>query len=128
MLDNGHGDCGQVSLLFISLCRSLGIPARWESGWMLHPGEINLHDWAEAYLEGVMDSIDQSFGIQKGPLPLFYSRGIDAYRWVVNTGISGPLYPAKTYPRSETVDFKEAKWNGAAVTCTLTDGATSYQS
>ncbi|HHV40210.1 MAG TPA: transglutaminase domain-containing protein, partial [Bacteroidales bacterium] len=81
VLDHKHGDCGQVSLLFISMCRSLGIPARWESGWMLHPGEINLHDWAEAYLEGVgWIPIDQSFGIQNGPLPLFYSRGMDAYR------------------------------------------------
>lgn len=115
VLDHKHGDCGQVSLLFISMCRSLGIPARWESGWMLHPGEINLHDWAEAYLEGVgWIPIDQSFGIQNGPLPLFYSRGMDAYRWVVNTGISGPLYPAKTYPRSETVDFQrgEVEWRG----------------
>lgn len=115
VLDNGHGDCGQLSLLFISMCRSLGIPARWESGWMLHPGDINLHDWAEAYLEGIgWIPIDQSFGIQNGPVPLFYTRGMDSYRMVVNTGISGALYPAKTYPRSETVDFQrgEVEWRG----------------
>ena len=27
VVDNGHGDCGQVSLLFITLCRISGIPA-----------------------------------------------------------------------------------------------------
>ena len=53
VVDEGHGDCGQVSLLYISLMRSLGVPARWESGWMLHPGEVNLHDWTEVYFEGV---------------------------------------------------------------------------
>ena len=97
------------------MCRSLGIPARWESGWMLHPGDINLHDWAEAYLEGIgWIPIDQSFGIQNGPVPLFYTRGMDSYRMVVNTGISGALYPAKTYPRSETDDFQrgEVEWRG----------------
>ena len=33
VLENGHGDCGQVSLLCITFLRSLGIPARWESGY-----------------------------------------------------------------------------------------------
>jgi transglutaminase-like putative cysteine protease len=115
VLDNGHGDCGQVSLLFISMCRSLGIPARWESGWMLHPGEVNLHDWAEAYLEGVgWIPVDQSFGLQPEPLPLFYAGGLDSYRMVVNSGIGGAFFPAKTYPRSETVDFQrgEVEWRG----------------
>ena len=115
VLDNGHGDCGQVSLLFISMCRSLGIPARWESGWMLHPGAVNLHDWAEAYLEGVgWIPVDQSFGLQPEPIPLFYAGGMDSYRMAVNTGIGGDFFPAKTYPRSETVDFQrgEVEWRG----------------
>ncbi|MDE6043747.1 MAG: transglutaminase domain-containing protein, partial [Muribaculaceae bacterium] len=52
VIAEGHGDCGQVSLLYISLMRTLGVPARWESGWMMHPGELNYHDWAEVYFEG----------------------------------------------------------------------------
>jgi transglutaminase-like putative cysteine protease len=115
VLENGHGDCGQVSLLFISMCRSLGIPARWESGWMLHPGEVNLHDWAEAYMEGIgWIPVDQSFGLQEEPVRLFYSRGMDAYRMAVNTGIGGAFFPAKIHPRSETVDFQrgEVEWRG----------------
>ena len=115
VLENGHGDCGQVSLLFISMCRSLGIPARWESGWMLHPGAVNLHDWAEAYLEGIgWIPVDQSFGLQPEPVELFYSRGIDAYRMAVNTDIGGTFFPAKIHFRSETVDFQrgEVEWRG----------------
>ena len=32
VLTNRHGDCGQVTLLFITMCRYKGIPARWQSG------------------------------------------------------------------------------------------------
>lgn len=123
VLDNRHGDCGQVSLLFISLCRATGIPARWQSGWMLHPGAVNLHDWAEAYLEGIgWVPVDQSFGIQKGPetapwdepLRYFFTHGMDAYRLVANADYSAAFFPAKIYPRSETVDFQrgEVEWRG----------------
>ena len=34
----GYGDCGQEALLFISLCRLNGVPARWQSGWNTFPG------------------------------------------------------------------------------------------
>ena len=47
VLENKHGDCGQVGLLLVTLCRAAGIPARWQSGWMLHPGAVNMHDWSE---------------------------------------------------------------------------------
>lgn len=109
VVDQGHGDCGQVALLYISLMRTLGVPARWESGWMLHPGELNYHDWAEVFFEGVgWVPVDVSFGrytssddpaIQK-----FYSTGIDSYRFATNTDVSRPFYPGKKYVRSETVD------------------------
>lgn len=107
----GHGDCGQVALLYISLMRSLGIPARWESGWMLHPGEKNLHDWAEVYFEGVgWVPVDVSFGryINSGneAIEKFYSTGMDAHRLASNKGVCGKLYPPKRYVRSETVDFQ----------------------
>ena len=101
----------QVSLLYISLMRTLGVPARWESGWMLHPGETNLHDWTEVYFEGIgWVPVDTSFGRYKGAedpeIVNFYSHGIDAHRFASNTGVCGPLYPAKKFVRSETVDFQ----------------------
>lgn len=107
----GHGDCGQVALLYISLMRSLGVPARWESGWMLHPGEVNLHDWAEVYFEGTgWLPVDVSFGRYTGAsdpeITGFYSHGIDSHRWVANSGVCGEFYPRKEFVRSETVDFQ----------------------
>ncbi|MDP3397771.1 MAG: transglutaminase domain-containing protein [Bacteroidales bacterium] len=120
VLANRHGDCGQVSLLFITMARCAGIPAKWQSGWMMHPGNKNLHDWAEAYFEGIgWVPVDQSFGRvkeSKGDNDSFYffTKGLDAYRLIVNNDISQPLFPAKIHPRSETVDFQrgEVEWRG----------------
>jgi hypothetical protein len=43
-LRHGHGDCGIETMAFMTLCRSHGIPAHWESGWVTRPEE-NMHDW-----------------------------------------------------------------------------------
>ncbi|MDR1762336.1 MAG: transglutaminase domain-containing protein [Dysgonamonadaceae bacterium] len=119
VIDNGHGDCGQVTLLFITLARYNGIPARWQSGFMTHPHAVNLHDWGEYYVEGLgWIPIDQSFGVKNFPSDsdamYFYSNGIDSYRMVVNNDYSMPLYPEKIYPRSDNVDFQrgELEWRG----------------
>lgn len=111
VLDEQHGDCGQVALLYISMMRSLGVPAKWESGWMLHPWSKNLHDWAEVYFEGIgWIPIDVSFGRYVNSKNKnernFFSTGMDCYRFATNTGICSPLYPEKRYIRSETVDFQ----------------------
>ena len=34
------GDCGVFALLFITLCRIAGIPARWQSGLAVRPGRV----------------------------------------------------------------------------------------
>ncbi|MDD4514457.1 transglutaminase-like domain-containing protein [Massilibacteroides sp.] len=122
VLDSKHGDCGQVTLLFITLARYNGIPARWQSGFMMHPGELNLHDWGEYYIEGIgWIPIDQSFGLSRfsddDRVFNFYSNGMDAYRWIVNNDYSRPLFPEKIYPRSETVDFQrgELEWRGGNI-------------
>jgi len=118
VLRNNHGDCGMVGLLYVTLCRYNGIPAKWQSGFMLHPCEINLHDWTETYFEGIgwvptdPSFIRRSFDDEEENA--FYSNGIDAYRWIVNDDFSQDFYPAKKYPRSETVDFQrgEVEWSG----------------
>ncbi len=46
----GEGDCGQYSNLYIALCRSVGIPARQQSGFNFHPAHISYHVWSEIYL------------------------------------------------------------------------------
>lgn len=139
VLDNGHGDCGQVGLLFITMARYAGIPAKWQSGWMLHPCELNLHDWAQVYFEGVgWVGVDQSFGrvltakdleknsrrgylikgaessLENEDAYYFFTKGMDAFRFIVNEDYSQEFYPAKKYSRSETVDFQrgEVEWSG----------------
>lgn len=109
VIESGHGDCGQVSLLYISLMRSLGVPARWESGWVTQPGAENLHDWAEVYFEGVgWVPIDMSYGrftpAENIAAVNFFSTGFDQWRMAANLGVCGEFFPAKQYIRSETVD------------------------
>jgi transglutaminase-like putative cysteine protease len=117
-LGSGHGDCGIRTLFFMTLCRLNGIPTKWQSGWMLHPVEVNLHDWCEMYVAGTgWVPVDQSFGVQPSSdeqVKYYYFGGIDSYRFIVNDDFSAPLYPAKIYPRSETVDFQrgELEWRG----------------
>lgn len=120
VLQNRHGDCGMVTLLYITMVRSLGIPARWESGYMLHPGEVNYHDWAETYFEGVgWVPTDQSFGrsVVNTCLNDYYATGIDVYRLATNEGIADQLSPKKRYLRSETLDFQpgEVEWEGGNI-------------
>lgn len=118
VLDTHHGDCGMQTLLFMTLVRSQGIPAKWQSGWMLHPGNVNLHDWCEVYFEGVgWVPVDQSFGLQDSPdlkIRNFYRSGIDSYRLIVNDDYGQKLFPEKKYPRSEPYDFQrgELEWEG----------------
>lgn len=117
VLGIGHGDCGQVALLYINMARSLGIPARWESGYMLHPGYENYHDWAETYYEGIgWVSTDPSFCRTAVDTPLndYYVTGLDVYRLATNEAVGDVLSPRKTYIRSETVDFQpgEVEWRG----------------
>lgn len=119
VLANRHGDCGQVTLLFLTLCRISGIPARFESGFMLHPHAENLHDWGELYFEGAgWVPADMSFGIPSyagnEEERYFFLGGIDSWRMVVNSDYGMPLFPEKKFPRSETVDFQrgEVEWDG----------------
>src|SRR3546814_8643301 len=50
-LHAGHADCGQQTLLLITLLRMNGIPARWQSGMVFSDGSYNnIHDWAQVYI------------------------------------------------------------------------------
>ena len=56
-LKDGRGVCQDHAHVFISAARSLGIPARYVSGYLLagtgdEPSDAN-HAWAEAWLDGL---------------------------------------------------------------------------
>ena len=56
-LANGKGVCQDHAHVFIAAARSLGVPARYVSGYLLHSedGEESeaSHAWAEAHIEGL---------------------------------------------------------------------------
>ena len=119
VLDAGHGDCGQVTLLYCTLCRIKGIPTHFQSGFVMDKSGWNLHDWCETYFEGVgWVPVDQSAGIREYAWDedsrYFFFGGTDNYRMVVNQDFGCELSPKKIYPRSETVDFQrgEVEWKG----------------
>ena len=121
----GYGDCGQEALLFITLCRLNGIPARWQSGWNTFPGAKTIHDWSEIYIPpyGWMP-VDPYMGIfatryaktltpqQKSELRDFYFGGLDHYRMAANSDHNQALTPPKRSLRSDDVDFQrgELEW------------------
>ncbi|MFL6593351.1 MAG: transglutaminase-like domain-containing protein [Luteimonas sp.] len=118
-LHAGHADCGQQTLLLITLLRLNGIPARWQSGMVYSEGEYdNLHDWGWLYLAPYgWVPMDVTFGVLDDPDPRianFYLGGLDAYRIAFNDDYSRELVPAKRFDRSETVDLQrgEAEWGG----------------
>jgi transglutaminase-like putative cysteine protease len=112
-LRTGTGDCGVQSMLFITMCRAAGIPSRWQSGWTSKPGDMNMHDWAEIYIEpwGWLPT-DVSYGLQPSDDPQvreFYLGHMDAYRLIVNLDYGQPLQPAKSGLRSEPADFQRGE-------------------
>ncbi len=46
------GVCDEFSNLFISMCRSVGIPARYVEGIVFNGETWNFHAWAEVYVDG----------------------------------------------------------------------------
>jgi len=120
-LHAGHADCGQQTLLLISLLRLNGIPARWQSGMVYSDNEVgynNLHDWGAMYLAPYgWVPMDVSTGALASTEPAerdFYFGGLDAYRITFNDDYSRALVPAKQHFRSETVDLQrgEVEWSG----------------
>ncbi len=122
IIERGYGDCGVHALLFITLCRHNGIPARWQSAWYLVPGHENIHDWAEFYVEPYgWIPCDPDFGVeiyqhfktltkeQKDELNDFYFTGLDHFRMTANCDHNQKLDPGKKTFRSDNVDFQRGE-------------------
>jgi hypothetical protein len=105
------GDCGIQSMLFITMCRCAGVPARWQSGWETKPIGWSQHDWAEFYVApwGWLPA-DPSYGLQKESndprIREFYFGHQDSLRMIVNLDYGRDLIPPKKSLRSEPADFQ----------------------
>lgn len=107
---NYNGDCGVFALLFITLCRCAGIPARWQSGLVARPEEAGCHDWAQFYVEpyGWLFA-DPSFGISANRLGKedrrqFLFGNLDPYRMVANRAFQTDFTISKVHWRADPYD------------------------
>ena len=64
VLQNKEGVCDELTNLFISFCRSLGIPARFVSGMAYTNviGGFGAHGWSEVYIDGKWIPFDVTYG------------------------------------------------------------------
>ncbi len=115
-----RGDCGFMALLFITLCRISGIPAKWQSGWFITPKHASPHDWAQVYINDKWYPVDASFGnfIRHGELRnSFYFGNLDAFRMVANDDFQVDFVPEKRFVRSDPIDNQigEVEWSGGNI-------------
>lgn len=132
-LHAGHGDCGEQTLLLMTLLRLNGIPARWQSGMVFSDdgsGYDNIHDWGYLYLPPYgWVPMDVTTGrLHPGPgddkaLEWFYLGGLDNYRIAFNNDFGRAFQPPKQQFRSDDVDSQrgEAEWKGGNLYFDQTD-------
>lgn len=112
---HGRGDCGVQALAFITLCRILGIPAKWESGHGVHDrgngkASIGSHDWAMFWIApfGWL-YCDPSYGggaFRSGNKRNWnhYFGNLDPWRHVTCCDFQKQFNPAKKFPRIDPYD------------------------
>ena len=105
-----HGDCGVQALLFITLCRCAGIPARWQSGLYVAPDSVGSHDWAEFYTPqtGWLNA-DVSFGSSARRMGEEWRRrhyfgNLDPWRMVANNRFQAEFEPSFDGMREDPYD------------------------
>lgn len=117
------GDCGVQALLFITLCRCAGIPAKWQSGLFVTPYSQGCHDWAQFYIApyGWLFA-DPSFGgsaYRAGSAERhdFYFGNLDPFRMVANSELQAEFDPPKAQLRIDPFDNQrgEAEYADAGV-------------
>lgn len=107
---NQRGDCGVMALLFITLCRCAGIPARWQSGLVTRPDFCGAHDWTMFYVApyGWLYA-DPSFGAgavreQNKERHQFYFGNLDPFRMVANSQFQADFSVPKDFWRADPYD------------------------
>lgn len=106
----GRGDCGIQALMFITLCRIAGVPARWQSGLYTTPFSAGCHDWAQVYIAPYgWRYVDCSFGgsaHREGDEERrrFYFGNLDPFRMVANSRFQQEFDVRKNFLRADPYD------------------------
>ena len=110
MLSGMKGDCGIFALCFITLCRCMGVPARWQSSLYCAPHDVGWHDWAEFYCApwGWLP-VDVSFGNSAWHAGSalrheFYFGNLDPFRLPAARAFQKPFDPPKKHLRYDPYD------------------------
>jgi len=121
------GDCDDISFLYISLCRSAGIPSRFIRGYLVdltnNVADAVAHAWVEVFVGGNIGNngwipvecacpsndmtvqINQNFGVETvDHLRLFQDDGSNTS---INVSISGPRVFYKNHMDVDPHDFVE---------------------
>ncbi|MDD3221219.1 MAG: transglutaminase domain-containing protein [Clostridia bacterium] len=107
---NLKGDCGVQALLFITLCRMAGVPARWQSGLYATPYYTGCHDWAQFYVAPYgWVFADLSFGgsayrMGNEERRAYYFGNLDIFRMPANSEIQMEFQPEKKWLRIDPID------------------------
>lgn len=125
-----RGDCGVQSLLFITLCRIAGIPAKWQSGLDAKPDDVGEHDWAMFYVPSVgWRFADLSYGGSsyiRGAIRRwnFFFGNVDPYRIPINSKFQEDFVPPMKNWRIDPYDNQigEAEYED----CSLSSSAQEY--
>lgn len=133
----GKGDCGIQALMFITLCRIAGVPARWQSGLYTTPFSVGCHDWAQVYIAPYgWRYVDCSFGgsaHREGDEERrrFYFGNLDPFRMVANSRFQQEFDVRKKFLRADPYDnqrgeaeyedgglgYEDLVWEGTILSC-----------
>lgn len=118
------GDCGIQALTFITLCRAVGVPARWQAGLYTNPETIGNHDWAQFYVApfGWLYA-DTSFGgsaYRTGEEERwkFYFGNLEPFRMPAVSDFQHDFTPALDFSRNDPYDNQngEAEFESGKLT------------
>ena len=113
---NLKGDCGVQAILFITLCRMNGIPAKWQSGLYVSSFYTGCHDWAQFYVAPYgWVFADLSFAggaYRNGNLDRwnYYFGNLDIFRMIANSEIQADFNPAKAELRADPIDNQRGEF------------------
>ncbi|MGB7538541.1 MAG: transglutaminase-like domain-containing protein [Anaerolineales bacterium] len=112
LMENGAGECGDYSALFIALARAKKIPARSVVGFWAISGTNQAHVWAEFYLEGIGwipadPTVGQSEPSKNG-IQDYYFGNMDNQRVILSKGFNIKLDPPA--PNGTVASLLQMPW------------------